>query len=387
MPTYVRKRNAIVAVKQETTAGTDIWNAGAPATATDYMRADAAISFNQSQVANPEMIGSLDDAPPIAAGTKGTVTLTCMARGSGAAGTAPKWGKLMPCCSYKETTVTAISATVLTAGTATTATLGVGYVATNSLYQGAPITLAVNPVTPVTTWVLDNTALVASLSSTFAPVLSTATTAAIPQHIKYTPTSDQSLIKTCSILVCIDGAAWRFVGMQGSWTLDVPTGGAGTLKFTMVGIFVGMETFTFPTGFVVDTGQPPIFIGGQCRLDRNVVRVSKMSFDAGVTVIQPENPEATLGFDPSIITQRDCKGSLDPLMSITETVGRMTNFTNGSVTGFAATLGTTAGNRIGVVCPGIMYTGNTPTDRNNLMAETLPFQATVADAGLILVHF
>jgi hypothetical protein len=387
MATYVRKRNAVLAIKQETTPGDDIWAGGMPTLATDYMRADVSIALNQSQVANTELIGSLDDAPPIPAGTKATVTVTCMARGSGTVGTPARWGTLMKACSYKEVIVPAVVATAATAASTNSVTLGAPYVATDALYQGSPVTLAVNPATPITTWVTDYTAGVAALSSTFTPALDNTTTVALPSHIKYVPTSDNTLITPLSMLVLIDGLAWRFVGCLGTWTLDIQTGGAGTFKFTMQGIFSGAEAQAFPTGFAADTNQPPIFIDSQCRLNGAVLRVSKVTLDAGVTVQMPDNPEAELGFDPGIITVRNSKGSVDPLMSVTDTLARTAAFLNGSISRFGATLGNTVGNRVGVVTPQILYSGMTPGDRNLLMAETLPFSCIAPDAGIILVTF
>ena len=149
----------------------------------------------------------------------------------------------------------------------------------------------------------------ATLAQTFSPILSTATRVAMPAHVRYEPTSDPTLAQTASMLVYIDGLAWRFTGCAGTWSCDVATAGVGTIKFTITGMFVDAEVATMPANPTVDTGQPPAFIGGICRFGRNLVRVSKVSVDSGATVVQPENPETLQGFDAALVTRRKAAGT------------------------------------------------------------------------------
>jgi hypothetical protein len=115
--------------------------------------------------------------------------------------------------------------------------------------------------------------------------------------------------------------------------------------------------------------------------------VSQASFDSGATVYDPENPEALMGFDPAIVTSRAVTGSMDPLMSVTDTIARVQAFKAGTAQTVAAGLGTVAGNRFGIVVPSGQYTGLTPNNRNDLMAETLPFAANGIDSSLFLTCF
>ena len=113
----IRMRNAAVAAKIETTPGTDVI-AGSPVTA-DFIAADIEVDFDPVIVENPELTGTLDRAPGIVGGLRPRLRLRIPLRGSGAAGTAPDWGKLMRCCTYSET-VQAAAVGVPTAATAGT---------------------------------------------------------------------------------------------------------------------------------------------------------------------------------------------------------------------------------------------------------------------------
>jgi hypothetical protein len=111
-----------IAFKVESTPGTDSI-AGTPAGG-DYVTCMADIGFQYDQFANPVETGTYDDLPPIAGAQRATVSIRLQLVGSGTAGTAPDWGKLLPgAAMIATTTAAAVGApTAATAGTATTAT-------------------------------------------------------------------------------------------------------------------------------------------------------------------------------------------------------------------------------------------------------------------------
>jgi hypothetical protein len=388
MASYLRRSAVAVGVKIETTTGTDAWSGGVPVAGTDYVKADVDLSFDQSQIANPEKTGTIDVAPAIPGGTKVKVTLTCVLRGSGTPATAPQWGKLMQLCSYSSAAISPITATAATAGTANTATCAAGFSTVSQFFRGYPAILTGNPTGPVTTFVTDYTAAkVATFATIFSPILSTSTLVAIPAGTIFAPTSDTSVMKSGTIGLMIDGLMWKITGAVGTWDLDLTTGGIGMLKFTLSGQYNAPTSQATPAGIVFDSLQPPVFRGGVARLAGNAVRISKASFSAGCTIIEPENPEAAEGFDPPVITTRADTGSLDPLMNVTDTIARAAAFKSGTAQTIAMGLGTAAGNSFGVVVPSAQYTGFGPTNRNELMAENLPFAANGQDSGLFLVQY
>ncbi len=388
---YVRRLNAVVAVRAEATPGTDAFGAGGPNPASDFFRADIGVNLTQQQIQNPETTGSLDASPPIAGGTRGQVTLTCVLRGSGAAATPPRWGRLMPACTWEEVVqAAAVPATAATLGGADRVTLAAPFAATDQAYRGMPAVLTGNPTGPFVTLVADYTAArVARFVHGFTPPLDTTTSVSIPPHVLWRPSSDPAAQNTVTIYVYIDGLLWRFTGMAGSWDLDLPAAGIGQMRFTMQGQYTGIAPAPVPAGIRFDGEglQPAVFRDGVCRLNRLVARVSRLTINGGVQLFDPENPEADEGYDPAVATGRQAGGSMDPLMSVTETVQRTTDFRNGVVQTVGAALGVSAGNRFGVVVPQAQLTGSSPTNRNNLMAETLPFSATGINSSLYLAQF
>jgi hypothetical protein len=385
----VRRRVTTIAAKIETTQGTDVF-AGSPNVATDFIKGDITITFDQQQINNPEMTGSLDQSASIAGGTKVRIEVTCQLKGSGTAGTAPQWGTLMQVCGYTQTlTATAVGApTAATAGTATTATLATPFAATAELYRGMPITLSGNPATPVTTTVLDYTVgRLATVGYTFSPVLSTSTLALVPANVLYSPTSAPANMKSATVYCYMDGILWKVLGCVGNWAVDLTTGGTGTIKFTMTGVYSAPTATATPTNIVFDATQPPIFRSDVCRLNGALSRSSRVTFDSGNTLYEPENPEASEGFDPSVITVRDSKGTMDPLMNSVDTVARMAAFKAGTPQSANIVLGTVAGNMIGITAPSVSYTGLSPQNRSEAYAESISFDCNGVDTCLFLTVF
>jgi hypothetical protein len=387
----VRLRNAAVAVKIEVTPGIDAI-AGTPANA-DWIGADCQVQFDQTAVPNNEMTGSLDRAPAIVGGLRPRLRLTMPLRGSGTAGTAPEWGRLMQCATMQETlTAAAVPASplALTAGGASAVTLGATFGSTAQQYRGMPLALgAITGDQPALSAIADyTTGRVASLIHTVSTTFTTTQTAQILINQRYSPTSDEAVFKTCTIYFFADGMRWRFTGCLGTWSLDLTTGGIGQLSFDLVGTFLDYSATALPTGWnTVIRPTAPRFVAGACRMNGAIARVRALSVQAGVATVLPENPEALEGYDPAVPVERDVAGSLDPLMDTTVSVARFNNFRNGTNMSLGAILGSTAGNRFAVVLPSIRATAMNPGDRGSLAVDSIGFQADGADSPVFLTAF
>ena len=385
MPLPVRRRNATFAIKAEATQGVDAFGGAAPSLATDYLKADFNPTWTQQVLNNPELTGTLDESPSIAGGTKVSVQITCMLKGSGSAGVAPQWGKLMQICGWAETLSTGVAAAAASAGSVNSATLGAGYAATAQAYRGMPVILSGNPAPSVLTLITDYTAAkVATFGHTFAAPLDGTTMVNLVPNALYKPTSDPAVEKSATIVLFQDGLAWKLLGCKGTWKIDVNGGGVGTIVFTVSGTWQDPTAVALPSGAVFDATQPPVFRNGMCRLNGLVARVSKASFDAGGTIFEPENPEAPEGFDPPVITKRNAKGTFDPLMNIADTIARVASFKSGAPQTTGVSFGTVAGNRIGIMSPRVQYTAFGAANRSDLMAENLSFECAMPDASIFL---
>ena len=386
MATVIRVRASTLALKFEAAPGLDAFGGGVPNALTDFIKADIDIAYNQTQVTNTELTYALEMAAPIPGGTKVTVTVTCMAKGSGTPGVAPQWGRLMELCGMqKVVTAAAIAAQAATGGTTSSATLGAGYAATAGLYQGMPALLSGNPAVPLQTLIAQYTGTkVATFGHTLPAALDNTTMVSIPANVLYRPITDPALIQSATLNIYTDGLLWKVTGCAANWMLDAPAGGAGTLKFTLTGQYNPPVAAVAPPGLAFDAVTPPVYRGGISRLNGNLVRVSKISFDGGVKLYEPENPEAGEGFDPSIITSRDPKGNFDPLMSVSDTIARMAAFKAGTPQVAAVGIGSVPGNMVGVLAPYAQYTGMTPTKRNDLFAENIPFSCPGPNSSIFV---
>lgn len=387
----VRLRNAAVAVKVETVPGADAI-VGTPAAA-DWLGAECQVQFDQNAVPNTEMTGSLDRSPAIVGGLRPRLRLVVPLRGSGTAGTAPEWGRLLRCCTMQENlTAAAVPASplALTAGSANGGTLGATFSSTAQAYRGMPILLgAVTGDQPAVSAITDYLATrVATFIHTVSTAFTTTQTAQIPINQLYSPTSDESIFRTATIYFFADGMRWRFTGCLGTWSLDLTTGGTGVLTFDMVGNFVDFSATALPTGWnTVIRPTPPRFVAGAARLDGAIARLRGFSLQAGVATVLPDNPEATEGYDPAVPTERDFQGTIDPLMDTTVSVSRFTNFRSGVNMRLGAILGTTPGNRFAVVLPSVRAVAMNPADRSGMAVDSIGFQADGADAAAFISAF
>ncbi|MBN8892603.1 MAG: hypothetical protein BGP12_09695 [Rhodospirillales bacterium 70-18] len=383
----VRMRFAAVAAKIETTPGTDAI-AGTPAAA-DWLAADCEIDFDPVVVENPELTGTLDKASGIVGGLRPRIRLRVPLRGSGTAGTAPDWGKLMRCCTMLEQVTAAPIGvpTAATAGTATSITLPTPFSPAAQAYRGMPLLLSGDR--SITTGIIDyTTGKVASVGDTLSPTAGVVTLAQIPVNVLYAPTSDETLYKTATLYFYADGLSWRFGGAQGTWSLELTSGGIGFLTFDLRAQMLAMTGAPLPTGWnSAIRPTPPRFVNGRCQLNRAVAQCRRLQLDLGVEVILPDNPESLEGYDPAVPISRDGRGNIDPYMNTTNAVALYDAFRAGTPMPLMAVVGVSAGNRFLITAPAARATGFKPGNRDGLGQHDIAFQCDGADSVIFLATF
>ncbi|MGF7178436.1 hypothetical protein [Azospirillum doebereinerae] len=382
----LRSKNAALLAKIETTEGTD----AAPVAGSDAVLVEnLQISFNPTIVQTNEVTGSLDSRGPIAGGMTVQITFDVLLKGSGTAGTAPEWGKLLKAAGWAEVVTAAavpVAPEAATAGTASSLTLGAGASGTAQAYRGMPLLLTGNPVAGATSFVADYTAgKLATLTDLFGTALSTGTSYQVPVNVLYKPASVS--IPSLTFHLFMDGLKYIVAGCRGNATLKLQSGNIGRISFTFTGMFVSKADAPVPTGLVYDSTRPPIWKGGKALIDRGVAAMASLSVEFGNQLTNPDNPNAAEGFDPSIITARNMTGNCDPLETLVATRDSMAAFRTGTPKILHAAYGTVAGNRIGLTIPAAFYTSLAPGDRNGLMTNTHQFACTGEDAGSFLCLF
>ena len=387
----VRMKFAAVAAKIETTPGTDAI-AGTPA-ATDWIGSDCEVQFDPQVIDIPEYNGSLDRSGAVVGGVRPRLRLRMPLRGSGTAGTAPEWGKLLRCCTFSETvTGTAVGApTAATAGTTTTVTAATPFGTTAQQYRGMP--LIVTGTAATTTGIIDYTAgRVITIGETASTAFTTASLLQVPINVLYSPTSDESVYKTATIYFYADGLLWTFTGAVGTASIELTTGGIGFINFELRAQFGTKSATALPAGAATAANTrvavvPPRFVAGKCQLNKALAQVRTLSIGAGVNVILPDDPESAEGYGPALPVERDTAGTLDPYMNTSNSVSLFSAFRAGTAMSLMAIIGSTAGNRMLLTVPLAKVVGMDPGNREGLGQHGVSFQADGADAAFYISHF
>lgn len=386
--TTVRSKFAAFAARAEITPGQDVINGSV--LSSDWILGSIEWDYDPQVIPNGEFTGALDEAPAMLGGLRPVLRMTMPLRGSGSAIVPPDWGTLMRCCACTEVTLPAAigGPTAATAGTTTTVTGAApfGTIAANQ-YRGQP--LRVTGDQNFTTAIIGYTVgRVFSMGEARALALTTSSLLQIPPHTLYAPTSDESAYRTATIYAWADGYHWRFGGGVGTWSLTLDTAGVGTLTFEFRAQILSKTLASLPTGWnTTIRPQAPSFKNGRSQLNYATARSRRVTFNAGVGVVLPDNPEALEGFDPGVPVRRASGGTIDPLLDTALGTALYDNFRAGTNMPLFVQLGTTAGNRFMVTAPSIRAQNKRLTDRDGLMASEIPFACDGADSALYLCAY
>lgn len=380
----LRWRNAVVLAKIEASEGVD----ASPSASTDAVLVENfSISFNPNVIRTNEVTGSLDGRGAIIGGMTVGFSFDVFLRGSGAAGIAPEWGKLLKACGWAETlTASAVPASAEACGaggTTTTATLGASASSTANAYRGMPIDFsgAVEGSSFITAYTASK---VATLADTMGGAIDATTSYQIPANVLYGPASTS--IPSLTFYVYHDGLLYKFLGSRGKNAFQLQSGGPGKIRFEFRCMYGGKSDAAVPTP-VYDATRPPIWKNGVASIDRLAAAMSSLSVDSGCELVNPQTINAAEGFDPAIIVSRNMTGSMDPLETLVATRDIMADFRAGTSRIVHARCGSTVGNRIGLTIPAALYTNATPQDQNGLQSVNTAFDCTGQDAGAFLALY
>lgn len=386
----VRMKFAAAAAKIESSPGTDVFSGTVGAG--DWIGADCEVQFDPQVIDISEYNGSLDKTAAVVGALRPRLRLRFPLRGSGAAATAPDWGKLLRCCTFAETeTASAVGApTAATAGTTTTVTAQAPFAATAQLYRGMPLILAGDQ--SGNTGIIDYTAGRVITVGDTRTAMTTSTTLQIPINWRYSLTSDESVYKTATIYFYADGLLWTFTGASGTASLELTTGGAGFITFELRAMMGTKSTATLPAAAATAAASrvlivPPRWVAGKSQLNKALAQVRTLRFDAGVNVTLPDDPESAEGYGASVPVERAVGGSMDPLMNTANAVTLFNNFKGGTQMSLMAMIGSAVGNRFLAMCPLAKVVAMDPTNRDGLAAHGITFQADGADSGLFITAF
>lgn len=377
---YLRSRNAVILAKVEVTEGVDASPTGTDAVLVENVRGPTP---NPNITNTNEVTGSLDGFGRIVGGMTFGISFDVYLKGSGTAGTAPEFGPLLKACGWAETaTATAVPSSAEAVGSGSTDTevvLGTSASSTDDTYLGMPLQLSgdLTDLSFVSDYV--GSTKTATVTDTLTGTPAAATTEyQIPKNVLYLPTS--SSISSITIYAYLDGKLTKMLGCRGTMQLSLTSGGPAKMSFSFTGMF-SAESDTAIVSPTYDTTRPPIWKGGKALINRLAAAMQGLSITNGNTLASPDNPNATEGVDPAIITMRNITGTMNPVERLVATDDVMTDFRSGNKRIVHASYGSTAGNKVGITIPSALYTGKNPTDRSGIAAVDIPFDCVGQNQG------
>jgi hypothetical protein len=183
-----------------------------------------------------------------------------------------------------------------------------------------------------------------------------------------------------------DSILYTFVGARGTFSLSLDSGGIPRFSFTFRCMFVSRTDASLGTP-VYDATRPPVWKNGAFTINRAAGAAQNLNFACNNVLTNPDNPNSLEGFDPALITGRKIEGSINPLETLVATRDIMGDFRAGTTRPLHARMGSTAGNRIGITLPSVLYKGADPGDRSGLLTAEVPFEAIGQDSGAFITFW
>lgn len=342
-----------------------------------------------------EVGGSLDGSAPIVGGGYYGFSEQVIMRGSGVAGTAPKWSALMRGAAMALTLTAADVSDTAQAGAASEITLAAGDTAGDDDYIGMVLATTGGTGSGQTCVVtdFDATTKIATVFPAWTVVPDVTTTYVIHANALYAPATAGLETLTCflydnAIAAATNSLLRKIVGASNNATFAIPTRGLPRMTFTQRGILPALPTnVAAPATPAAETLVPPVMINADVHLGANVVKHNEITFDLGLNIQQADDPGAAYGYDVAYPTSRKIVGSINPQLVLLSERDAFSDFVSGTSRALWVRWGDAAGNRFSMFAPSIRYTGNDAIDQNGYNGETLPFECVGLDTGLYVCAY
>ncbi|WP_010545215.1 hypothetical protein [Sphingomonas elodea] len=345
--------------------------------------------FTQEQ--SNEATGSMVSGAAQVIGQAATFAFRSRIRGAGAGVTytstvKPPLHAALSACGKRAQFQAAVAAAAITAGTATSATLATSFPATAGALVGMPLLFTSGANSGRSPLITGYTAgRLATLSETFDTPLTTEA-AAIPANWTYSGTSpaDATAKATDQPMAVIafyrDGVLFKYTHCRGVVNLDGRAARPGFAAFNFTGIFAGKSDAAMPSLAALKQHAAPNLAKGTdassvAIMNRKPLSLSTWSFNDGANVTSSEDPNTAIGFGAGEIGQRTPVLTVDPLATLVATRDVLAQIAAGAVVPASFRYGTQAGNRWALTIPAAQVTGESDTQRDNLVGEQITAQA------------
>jgi hypothetical protein len=258
MPLLSRKR--LILAKTESPYGTDSSPDGTDA----ILVRELEITPLQSDTVERELIRPyLGASQTLLANTRVEVTFQVEMAGSGTAGTAPAFGRVIQACGFSATTTAAAVTGTAQAGAAGSITLASGASATDNIYNGMVISItsgAGSGSSGVITAYNGSTKVATVQKTTAAFTPDNTSVYSIAANVGYKPVS--STFSSVSIYYNIDGLLHKVTGCRGTFTINGAVGEIPYIEFTMTGIYNSPTDTAAPAATYANQSVPVVFKNG-----------------------------------------------------------------------------------------------------------------------------
>lgn len=378
MPLLTRKR--LILAETESSYGSDPGPDGADA----ILVRDLNITPQQSDVVNRDLVRPyLGASEQLLANTRVECTFSVELAGSGTAGTAPRFGKVLKACALAETTVSPAVTGTAAAGGSNSITLAAGASSTNDFYNGQVIRitagLGVGSVFLITDYV--GSTKVATLRSIGAAVtLDNTSVYSIDAHVVYTPVS--STFGSVTLHYNIDGVLHKLTGCRGTFSINTAVGEIPTIDFTMTGVYNAPTDTAAPSVTYADQATPRIFKAGNSGAFTLLAYsgcLQSVSMDVGNSTVYRELVGCT---KEVLITDRATTGNV---VIEAPTIAQKDYFTAALTDGTLGELsfihGTTGGNIVALQSTRVDIGDPSYQDQDGIHMLSLPYTAIPSTAG------
>jgi hypothetical protein len=378
MPLLTRKR--LILAETESSYGSDPGPDGADA----ILVRDLNITPQQSDVVNRDLVRPyLGASEQLLANTRVECTFSVELAGSGTAGTAPRFGKVLKACALAETTVSPAVTGTAAAGGSNSITLAAGASSNNDFYNGQVIRitsgLGVGSVFLITDYV--GSTKVATLRSIGAAVtLDNTSVYSIDAHVVYTPVS--STFGSVTLHYNIDGVLHKLTGCRGTFSINTAVGEIPTIDFTMTGVYNAPTDTAAPSVTYADQATPRIFKAGNSGAFTLLAYsgcLQSVSMDVGNSTVYRELVGCT---KEVLITDRATTGNV---VIEAPTIAQKDYFTAALTDGTLGELsfihGTTGGNIVALQSTRVDIGDPSYQDQDGIHMLSLPYTAIPSTAG------
>ena len=395
MVAFAEKARVVVA-KVETTAGTD----STPTLASNAVRTTSAtpgINFEVQEI--PAASGVLDDNDQAPNGGRMEPNIVVPLRGSGAAATAPDFDPLLQAAGFGVTNLAADVTGTATAGGASTITIEEADIDADDQYIGMIIELTGGTGYSASDPKQNRRLIIDSVDSTavltvypaWAVQPDTDTTYAIKACNLYRPISTGLKAITVKMIERESGGgnARRFtsLGTRSNLQINLPVRGPGSLTFAMQGALQAPDDLADPGDPTLQSSRPFSWMDAQTYLDSASVCMNAFSLDIGNQVVTRACQNEVYGYRTGDIPGRRGTGTINPDATNVATRDVFSAWEAQSSVKFWTAFGPSAGNRVSIYIPELIYGSVQPTPIDGFMHDNLGFLCGGQNQAAFLCFF